>query len=58
MPDYVCPECGEPVMSRAVLIEGTLMHHACHIRLRDKVRTDAIRRVDAFIERRRARAAS
>ena len=27
MPNYVCPECGVPVIDRAVLINGTLMHY-------------------------------
>lgn len=37
MPDYVCPECGEPIVSRAVLVEGTLLHYACHTKLKARV---------------------
>ena len=34
MPDYVCPECGESAISRCVVVEGTLMHYTCYLRLK------------------------
>jgi DNA-directed RNA polymerase subunit RPC12/RpoP len=47
MPDYVCPECGKPLMQRAVVVEGTMMHYECHLKLKAKARMDIERRVDA-----------
>jgi hypothetical protein len=34
MPDYVCPECWEAIVRRAVLVNGTLLHVDCYRRKR------------------------
>jgi len=47
MPNYVCPECGQSAIDRCVVIEGTLMHYDCHLKLKAKVRANNARRVDA-----------
>jgi len=52
MPDYVCPECGKPIMSRATLIDGTLMHYNCYIKAKVKTRVRNAARVDSFMAQR------